>query len=797
MRLQSRSWDIPSHDRSVHSCKLEILEQIAHPRAYEASAIWLASILLVVSIGAQPGWCALEDWESLGPFGGCESGLLMDPVDPNILYSLSSYEGVFKSTDGGGTWRWLHSGYDMERFNWYSALAMSPVNPDELYFHADSYIEDDREASGIYRSLDGGESWEHVWMNDQPISSCDHIAVSPDGVMLADILFGAAENMLTLGRSTDGGRTWEPVAGFRRDIRLLLFHPLDPRLAIHLGSNCLGFSEDAGLTWTLRPLPVPDNFHLVAGAVSPYDPDRAYAIENELFGSESYLFRTLDRGISWEMIMADDFDGSVGVNFFGEPAHIYTYRYYSLDDGQTWQAYNNRPYLVGYSYLFHPDDPARVLYTTDYGLLRLKEDGATWTQQAFCVFPRDLVSDPRDRNILYIAGQEAGVLKSADGGANWRPAGEFDLRYVSKLTMDPNDPDVLYGYGAACLFKSADGARSWQSALGSEFTVYRLALDPFDSHIMLARVTEKDEEGVRTNRTLRSADGGASWERIAALDGRPVASITFHPHIPGLVYATDFNPRLFVSRDSGVIWNGFDAEVPEMTERQEYLHFDSQAEGVLYCTSRYAVGFRKSVDWGATWFDPCPDGPFIWGEDLRYLVDPDRAGTLYCDWRRSTEGAARWKALTPAINLYHVYRQEDDGLVLYGAAKRPEAHGYRWGLFRYVQYDHPSTILMAGYGASRISASAGGRIEVQALVRIPADAPQPVEVELCRAGLPLGLYLADQGAPDPAQPQLHFYSLAVDAPPAEWAGRHDLELVARDKTGMISDRWPRLTVKQP
>ena len=754
-------------------------------------------LALVVVLHAGVGWCTPQGWESLGPFGACDGGILMDPVDPKILYSLSWHEGVFKSTDSGETWHWMNHGYSSLGIYWYLGLAISPANPDELYFVArDSVVADD--VLGLYRSEDGGESWEHIWTSSDGQEIYGPITVSTDGVLLAHMRFGERTHEFSLlGRSMDGGATWEPVMDFLISIKELQFHPSDSNLAMFAGVTSFGHSEDAGLTWTIRPLPVPYGAQVRGMEVSPNNPDLVYILtDTSMHGAASVIFRTVDRGDTWEKI-TDNRGNCLGVDFYRDPVRIFTNYSFSPDGGQTWTEYSFVPSSIwGVAFLFRADDPSWALYATDYGLWELMNDGITWSMRAFPRDPSDFISDSDDRSILYLASRTGGVFKSIDAGTTWRAASEgLGLRYTAYLVMDPEDSRILYNYGSSGIFKSIDGAQSWRSVLGPEFTVLRLAIDPFNRQIMLARVTEEDEEGERTNRTMRSTDGGQRWDRIGVLDGRAVASITFHPRISGLVYATDFNPRLFLSRDSGVSWTGFDSEVPDMPERQEYLQFDSQAEGVLYCTSNFAVGFRKSVDWGATWFDPCPGGPFTWADNLRYQVDPDRAGTLYCGWRRTMEGAMRWKALTPGIGLFHEFRQEDGGLVLYGSNSRPETHGYRYGLFRHVQYDQPATILMAGYGASRISASSGGRFEAQALVRIPAGAPQPVEVELCWAGVPLGIYLEEQGEADPSAPENHFYKAGFDVPPAEWAGRYEFELVARDASGMISDRWPRMVTK--
>ncbi len=761
-------------------------------------------ILVLLALWPSQSASAQEGWESLGPFGNLDRELVRDPADWNVLYSLSSHEGVFKSTDEGISWRWMNNGYSVAAIYGTSALAISPTNPDELYFnvfHSDRYH---TEVLGLYRSADAGESWQHVWTADEAgyVRIKSHIAVNPDGVLLANMEWhdGLWNIYSTLGRSTDSGVSWQPVLDSTVSVDALLFHPLDPDLAMLAGSNVVGTSTDAGMTWSFHSVPIP-GFHRICWLqVSPQDPCLIYVASRSQSGVEEDtggVFWSSDCGQTWERTGGIEQSTDLGVNFDCDPVRIYLNSRCSTDGGVTWQEYARPPRCLGCGFLFHPEDPSWVLHATTYdGIHSLLPDGLTWCQYGGGGSPSDLAISPQHPEILYVAAGEGGVYKSTDSGRTWRAkCTGLNSDRVWHLLMNPDNPDILYGYDDF-LFKTADGAQSWRALLPRNILISYLIMDPGDPRILLAKGNDKaGDESIRL--LLRSTDGGETWARV--LQDRFIWGIAFHPHISGLVYLASSNPPLMVSTDSGLSWAGYDSSIPDC-DTPDQLLFDPGDDGTLYCTSYWARGFRKSTDWGITWFNPCLDDPFDDLDRMDTLADPSRAGTLYCSNElniyRTMEGAARWKLLARDLgHVKFVNRQADGGVLVYSVALRPETHDANWGLFRRVIYDYPPVILQAGFGATRLSASGGGQLQVFAIVRIFPETPLPVEAELCYEGIPTGIYLEDHGPPDPGQPQDHLFALLHDVSSSGWAGQYALELIVRDASGAISDRWPGLTSK--
>ncbi len=256
----------------------------------------------------------------IGPavMGGRIADIVVSPVAPSTWFVAVGSGGVWKTTNAGTTWTPV---FDDERSYSIGTLALDPTNPDVVWVGTGENVSGRHVGwgDGVYRSRDGGESWERMGLESS--QHIGRILVDPrDG----SVVFVAAEGPLWspggergVFKTTDGGESWNLVLGLGEDTGVtdLEFDPSNPDViyaaAYQRRRHIWGFmaggpssgiykSADGGEVWRKleRGLPSGDKGK-IGLAVTPADPDRVYAtIEADAQGRGFY--RSLDKGESWE-----------------------------------------------------------------------------------------------------------------------------------------------------------------------------------------------------------------------------------------------------------------------------------------------------------------------------------------------------------------------------------------------------------------------------------------------------------------------------------------------------------------
>jgi photosystem II stability/assembly factor-like uncharacterized protein len=259
-----------------------------------------------------------EHWERLGfPDDREVWSILVHPGNSNILYAGTAPTGVWRSDDGGETWRRLPKAVQAERVKMafpsrVLRLSADPARPDELYAAL--------EVAGVMRSLDGGEHWEDCSADLVKLAERPHLKsqiqsdTEIEGMMDGHALCVSAARPGTvflavrmgLFRSTDRGAHWEDMEvgrfsplTYARDIRV---SPHDPRVlyaclspAARSQDGSLYRSDDLGETWTRFDRGVKAESTMMALALHPRDPDQVYGVSRS-----GQVFGTQDGGRTWD-----------------------------------------------------------------------------------------------------------------------------------------------------------------------------------------------------------------------------------------------------------------------------------------------------------------------------------------------------------------------------------------------------------------------------------------------------------------------------------------------------------------
>lgn len=449
-------------------------------------------ILLSISASAQvpAEYFSALQWRLIGPFRSSRSVAAVGvPSQPNTYFFGSVGGGVFKSTNSGLTWNPVFDGQPIGSIG---AIAVAPSNPNIIYVGTGE--SDTRSAlssgDGVYKSTDGGQSWKNVGLRDtRQISRVIVDPTNPDTVYVAALGHAYGPNdERGIFKSTDGGTTWKRVLDKgpnigSSDLALatanpnVLFAgmwnahrpPWSTYAAIDGPGSGLYRSIDAGSTWTeLKGNGLPDGEYGRIGVTVSPDGKRVYALI----------------AVQHEMLKRDQEKKS---GF-----------YRSDDGGNTWTMMSNDPRLTSRAWYFNwltvdPSNPD-VVYVPNVALYRTENGGKTFTIVRGAPGGddyHDLWVDPKNPNRLILAVDQ-GASVSVDRGATWSSWFNQPIGQMYHVTTDNRFPYIVYGAqqdsGSIAVASRTDhgiiGAQDWVNVGGGESG--QIAVDPNDNDILYA-----------------------------------------------------------------------------------------------------------------------------------------------------------------------------------------------------------------------------------------------------------------------------------------------------------------------
>jgi photosystem II stability/assembly factor-like uncharacterized protein len=658
-------------------------------------------------------------FRELGPArGGRVTAVGGHAARPNVFFMGASGGGLWRSDDYGQSWRNVSDGYFASPS--IGAIAIAPSQPETLYVGtgSDALRGNVIAGKGVYKSSDGGRRWTHLGLE-----RAGHIGAVlvhpqfPDNVFVAAIGQAFAPNPERgVFRSHDGGATWEKVLYLSDTLGFvdLEMAPDNPDLiyaaawraerkpwTIVSGGHQGGIykSENGGDTWRALTRGLPRGLiGKIDLAVSPAKPRRVYALVEAPAG-QGGLYRSEDYGENWALISTKKElleRPFYFCNVYAHPANAdvvfvgSTYLWRSDDGGRHWRRVST-PHLDNHDLWINPTDTAVWIQANDGGANVSRDGGRTWstqynqpTAELYQVelddqYPYWLYAGQQDNTAialpslppyphirdaadywLDVGGCETGPVVPKPGAPHFvytNCKGRFgvfdkrsgqekqyfvgagdmyghnpaDLTYrfqrIAPIHISPHDAGRVY-HASQYLHLSTDEGLTWKT-ISPDLTAFEadkqvISGGPITRDITgeefysaISAVSESPSQagliwvGANDGPIHRTTDGGQSWVDVTPADlppGGRVNCLTPSPHAPQKVYAAilryqlgDERPYFYRSDDYGESWswlsdgaNGIPGDCPARVLRE-----DPNRPGLLYAGT--ACGFFISFDDGAVW----------------------------------------------------------------------------------------------------------------------------------------------------------------------------------------------------
>jgi photosystem II stability/assembly factor-like uncharacterized protein len=603
---------------------------------------WAAVLTVaVVASGALPAGSAPDRiaWTSNGPDGGGATYIEIDPRSPSTLYVGTNQAGVFRSTNGGGTWERRSNGLPPNAG--VGRLELAPSDPSRIYAIVGSgivnfftstdagatwrqlprpehginqFVVDPSQPRTLYatsdrsliKSTDGGQTWS------QPIIGSDGpIAIAPSA---PNVLY--AEVYGRLRRSTDGGATWTEMTGSFSSIDLIVVDPRNADVVYFISSRDLWKSTSGGSSPSKIRAGWPPAPGIETFAVDPRTPSTIYAGT-----SNDGVFRSRDGGATW------DHAASGLAEFAYQEVRQRVYE--GIRDIEVSPAAGSPVYLT-HQY--------RGVYKTENGGNRWHEanDGLAATK----VWAVEV--HPRAPSVVYAATVRNGVWRSADGGRHWTRRG-LTGRFVTDVTVDPVRRHVVWAATSTGLYRSGNDGRTWKRRLKlKDRSVSVVAIAPSNRRFMYAGTSERG--------LYRSWNGGRTWTRPDLRQLDTVSAVVVHPRRPRTLWVA-VGGYVLRSRDGGVTYLDHPREYA--TGKGLVLHPRNPRTQYMAVEN---TGIYRSRDGGANWARISNDAPY---STVGLAIDPKHPRVLYtCGWDRygesggvyrSVDGARSWTNISSGM----------------------------------------------------------------------------------------------------------------------------------------------------
>ncbi len=446
-------------------------------------------------------------WRRAGLFGADVRALVADPSDPDLLYLGTSGGEVYVSSDGAKSWTNPRAGVP---FPGYVVDSLVVDRAHRLWAACWGLWG----GSVVAVSDDRGKTWTRrdAALRDLSVRA---ITVDPN-----DADFLVVGGLTGVYRSADGGESWDKIS----DQENVESVAIDPRThdRIYIGTWRQGWrTDDAGKTWARINNGMVLDTDMFGITIDPKNPDNIW------IATCGWVYNTINRGDLWTRYR-DGFDNrrihdvkidpcDDDIVYAGSVAGLYR----SEDKGKSWYLVSPEDLVVN-SIVVHSGRPDRIILGVEGDGVYVSNDrGKTFVRSSEGLHNlriTSIVPEPAKKDVVYAAvayaGAASGVYRSDDGGRNWTKVSTTQLPEILSLSIAPEtDAQPKYLAGTEKGFFFSDDAKDWTQATPNDFPIRVNKILRFNQTRFFAATSE----GVLTSR-----DGGMKWYRLGGSDSRTV-----------------------------------------------------------------------------------------------------------------------------------------------------------------------------------------------------------------------------------------------------------------------------------
>ncbi|HLF62232.1 MAG TPA: hypothetical protein VI603_00660 [Saprospiraceae bacterium] len=598
---------------------------------------------------------------------GC---IVLDPSDPNVVWvgtgennnqrSVAYGDGVYKSTDGGKSWKNM----GLSQSEHIGKIAIHPSNSNLVYVAAYGPLWKEGGDRGVYMTKDGGKNWQRILELDEH-TGANEILMDPRD---PNVLYVATHQRRrhvftyvgsgpgsTIYKSTDGGTTWEKAVTGLPTVEIgrigLALAPSNPDMIYAIieaaeGKSGVFRSTDRAASWEKRGGYSTSGNYYQEITVDPMNPDKLYSMD-------VWLQVSLDGGKTFNNVGEDTKHVDNHCIWIDphDPDHLLVGCdggiYETWDAGKKWHFKANLPVIQFYKVAVDHAEPFYHIYggTQDNfslgGPSRTVSGNGIANEQWFITHGGDGFEsqvDPYNPNIVYtqsqhgvlarydrVSGEEIGIQPHPHKGEN-----EYRWNWDSPLAVSPHARGRLY-FCANKVFRSDDYGNNW-SVISEDLTrqINRNTLKVMGRVISLDAVAKNGSTSLYGNIVAfaespvnaqllfvgtddgliqRTTNGGTTWDKIENIPGVPertyVNAIHGSMHDANVVYACfnhhkygDFKPYVFKSTDQGNTWTSMSGKLPERGSAYSIME-DHVDPNLLFVGTEFGVFFTN--DAGKEW----------------------------------------------------------------------------------------------------------------------------------------------------------------------------------------------------
>jgi photosystem II stability/assembly factor-like uncharacterized protein len=722
--------------------------------------------------GVSPDVYSTLDFRFIGPLGNRVAAVAGVPGNPRVYYAGAASGGIYKTTDGGGTWQAI---FDREPVSSVGALAVAPSDANVVWAGTgETSIRSNISMGwGIYKSTDAGGTWRKMGLAET--GRIGRIVISPTdpNTVFACALGNLYEPQQERGvyRTTDGGQTWQKVLFVDENTGCsdLAMDPSNPQvlfagmwqMRLHTWTEESGGpgsglfqSTDGGNTWKRlegHGLPMPAQVVGKVGlAIARSDPKRIYAIIETGTGepfqgkptAEGELWRSDDGGASWQM-MDPSHDVAGRPHYYSrmivEPdnadqIYLLTASYaYSPDGGKTLHVTRGYPLTAGGHVLvtppqgdFHdiwidPTDADRIIVCNDGGVGISLNRGKTWQRiQLTNAQVYHVAVDHQNPYFVYGNRQDGPSFRGPSNSlvfgyghfaptislSEWATVGGGESGWT---LPDPTDPDIIWSSGTAAgsiggsIDRYDQRTRQYRSvevwpdetegfpaaALKYRFHwTFPVAMSPWDHNKVYvgSQYVHATTDGGQSwhvispdltlnDRTKQGVSGGLTGDNIGPQYGDALMSIAESPKQQGVIWTGSNDGVVSVTRDGGQHWANVSKNIPDLpawgtiytVEPSPYDAAGAYVTVDLHQEGNFDPFVYRTDDFGQTWTkitSGIPHSPLSFAHSI--YADPFHMGLLFVGTENalyvSYDNGDSWQPLQnnlPHAPVYGIVEQTD------------------------------------------------------------------------------------------------------------------------------------------